>query len=170
MSLQDLFEMIDIPEMSNATGILITLSIIIMTLIQITPLKLNPWDFVLGWIGDRLNSHIVKKVDVLDEKLTEHIKESRDSSVKRKRQRILQFVEEGMDGKRYTKETFEFMMKECDDYEKYIKEHEIKNGVIEASITEIRRRYIDHIHNADFADFTEVKEQIGMPEKKENKI
>ena len=62
------------------------------------------------------------------------------------------------------------MMKECDDYEKYIKEHEIKNGVIEASITEIRRRYIDHIHNADFADFTEVKEQIGMPEKKENKI
>lgn len=170
MSLQDLFEMIDIPEMSNATGILITLSIIIMTLIQITPLKLNPWDFVLGWIGDRLNSHIVKKVDVLDEKLTEHIKESRDSSVKRKRQRILQFVEEGMNGKRYTKETFEFMMKECDDYEKYIKEHEIKNGVIEASITEIRHRYIDHIHNADFADFTEVKEQIGMPEKKENKI
>lgn len=170
MSLQDLFKMINIPEMSNATGILITLSIIIMTLIQITPLKLNPWDFVLGWIGDRLNSHIVKKVDVLDEKLTEHIKESRDSSVKRKRQRILQFVEEGMDGKRYTKETFEFMMKECDDYEKYIKEHEIKNGVIEASITEIRRRYIDHIHNADFADFAEVKEQIGMPEKKENKI
>lgn len=170
MSLQDLLEMINISGMSNATGILITLSIIIMTLIQITPLKLNPWDFILGWIGDRLNSHIVKKVDVLDEKLTEHIKESRDSSVKRKRQRILQFVEEGMDGKRYTKETFEFMMKECDDYEKYIKEHEIKNGVIEASITEIRRRYIDHIHNADFADFTEVKEQIGMPEKKENKI
>lgn len=170
MSLQDLFEMINISEMTGVTGFIIALIFILMTIIQIAPIKINPWDFLLGWIGDRLNSHIIKKVDVLDEKLTEHIKESRDSSVKRKRQRILQFVEEGMDGKRYTKETFEFMMKECDDYEKYIKEHEIKNGVIEASITEIRRRYIDHIHNADFADFTEVKEQIGMPEKKENKI
>lgn len=169
MSLLDLIKFFNLSEVTSATTFIIIIIVILTTLVQISPLKLNPWDFCLGWIGDRLNSHIVKKVDALDEKLTEHVKESRDSSVKRKRQRILQFVEDGMGGKRYTKETFEFMMRECDDYEEYIKEHEIKNGVIEASITEIRRRYIDHIHNADFADFTEVKEQIGMPEKNEDK-
>lgn len=165
MSLLDIINFFDLPEVTSATTFIIILAVILTTLVQISPLKLNPWDFCLGWIGDRLNSHIVKKVDVLDEKLTEHVKESRDSSVKRKRQRILQFVEDGMGGKRYTKETFEFMMRECDDYETYIRDHEIKNGVIDASIAEIRRRYIDHIQNVDFADFGETTEQIKALQK-----
>ena len=64
---------------------------------------------------------------------------------------------------------FEFMIKECDDYETYIKKNDIKNGVIEASITEIRRRYLSHIQNVDFADYVKVQKQIGMPPKEDNK-
>ena len=167
MSLHEIFKLFDIPEVTGATTFVIIIGILLTTLVQISPLKLNPWDFCLGWIGDRLNSHIIKKVDALDEKLTKHVQESKDSSVKRKRQRILQFVEDGMGGKRYTKETFEFMMNECDEYEQYIKENDIKNGVIDASITEIRRRYIDHVHNADFADFGETTEQIKALQKED---
>jgi len=159
MSLQDLFEMINISEMTGATGLIITLIVVLMTIIQIAPIKINPWDFLLGWIGDRLNSHIIKKVDKLDAKLTEHVEESRDGTIKRKRARILQFVEDGMGGKRYTKEAFDFMIMECDEYEEYIKKYNRKNGVIEASIKEIRRRYSDHIHNADFADLSEMELQ-----------
>ncbi len=167
MSLHEILNFFDVPEVTGVTTSIITIVVIFTTLIQISPLKLNPWDFCLGWIGDRLNSHIIKKVDALDTKLTEHIVESRDSSVKQKRERILNFVEEGMSGRRYTKETFEFMIRECDDYETYIKKNDIKNGVIEASITEIRRRYLDHVHNADFADYIDAQEQIGMPPKEE---
>lgn len=169
MSLLDLIKFFDLPEVTSATTFIIILAVILTTLVQISPLKLNPWDFCLGWIGDRLNSHIIKKVDALDTKLTEHIAESKDSYIKQKRGRILKFVEDGMGGKTYTKETFEFMIKECDDYETYIKKNDIKNGVIEASITEIRRRYLDHVHNADFADYIKVQEQIGMPPKEDNK-
>lgn len=167
MSLHDLFEMINIPVVTNATGFLTVLVLILMTIIQIAPIKINPWDFLLGWIGDRLNSHIIKKVDGLDAKLTEHVKESRDSSIKRKRARILQFVEDGMNGKRYTKEAFDFMIMECDEYEEYIKKYDRKNGVIEASIKEIRRRYSDHIHNADFADLSEMdlQDQLNQNQK-----
>lgn len=144
--------------MTGTTGLIVTLIVVLMTIIQIAPIKINPWDFLLGWIGDRLNSHIIKKVDSLDVKLTEHVEESRDGSIKRKRARILQFVEDGMGGKRYTKETFDFMITECDEYEAYIEKCGRKNGVIEASIKEIRRRYSDHIHNADFADFADLSE------------
>lgn len=159
MSLQDLFEMINISEMTGATGLIVALIVILMTIIQIAPIKINPWDFLLGWIGDRLNSHIIKKVDNLDAKLTEHVEESRDGTIKRKRARILQFVEDGMSGKRYTKEAFDFMIMECDEYEAYVEKCGRKNGVIEASIKEIRRRYSDHIHNADFADLSEMELQ-----------
>ena len=110
MSLLDLIKFFDLPEVTSATTFIIILAVILTTLVQISPLKLNPWDFCLGWIGDRLNSHIIKKVDALDTKLTEHISESRDSSVKQKRERILKFVEDGMGGKTYTKETIEFMI------------------------------------------------------------
>jgi len=167
MSLQDLFEMINISEMTGATGFIVALILVLMTIIQIAPIKINPWDFLLGWIGDRLNSHIIKKVDSLDAKLTEHVEESRDSSIKRKRARILQFVEDGMGGKRYTKEAFDFMIMECDEYEEYIKKYNRKNGVIEASIKEIRRRYSDHIHNADFADLSEMglQDQLNQNQK-----
>ena len=167
MSLHDLFEMINIPEMTGTTGLIVTLIVILMTIIQIAPIKINPWDFLLGWIGDRLNSHIIKKVDSLDAKLTEHVEESRDSSIKRKRTRILQFVEDGMSGKRYTKEAFDFMITECDEYEEYIKKCGKKNGVIEASIKEIRRRYFDHIHNNDFADLSEtaLQDQLNQNQK-----
>lgn len=167
MSLQDLFEMINISEMTGATGLIVALIVILMTIIQIAPIKINPWDFLLGWIGDRLNSHIIKKVDSLDAKLTEHVEESRDGSIKRKRARILQFVEDGMGGKRYTKEAFDFMIMECDEYEEYIKKYGRKNGVIEASIKEIRRRYSDHIHNADFADLSEMdlQDQLNQNQK-----
>lgn len=167
MSLHDLFEMINIPEMTGTTGLIITSIVILMTIIQIAPIKINPWDFLLGWIGDRLNSHIIKKVDKLDAKLTEHVEESRDSSIKRKRARILQFVEDGMGGKCYTKETFDFMITECDEYEEYIEKCGRKNGVIEASIKEIRRRYSDHIHNNDFADLSEtaLQDQLNQNQK-----
>lgn len=167
MSLHDLFEMINISEMTGATGFIIALIVILMTIIQIAPIKINPWDFLLGWIGDRLNSHIIRKVDSLDAKLTEHVEESRDSSIKRKRARILQFVEDGMSGKRYTKEAFDFMIMECDEYEAYVKKCGRRNGVIEASIEEIRRRYSDHIHNADFADLSEMdlQDQLNQNQK-----
>lgn len=167
MSLQDLLEMINISEMTGATGFIVALIVILMTIIQIAPIKINPWDFLLGWIGDRLNSHIIKKVDGLDAKLTEHVEESRDGTIKRKRARILQFVEDGMSGKRYTKEAFDFMIMECDEYEAYVQKCGKKNGVIEASIKEIRRRYSDHIHNADFADLSEMdlQDQLNQNQK-----
>lgn len=152
-------QIIDMPQVNTLTGFIGLTIFILITIIQVSPIKLNPWDALLGWIGDRLNSHIIRRVDDINEKLTEHIQESRDSSIKRRRQRILNFVEQGMEGKRYTKESFDYIIKECDEYEKYIKEYDIKNGVIEASITEIRKRYIDHIHNADFAPLEKLEEQ-----------
>ncbi len=55
-----------------------------------------------------------------------------------------------MNKRRHTKEQFDFVIKECDTYEKYIKKNEIKNGVIEAAINEIRRIYQKCIHENSF--------------------
>ena len=46
-------------------------------IIQITPIKLNPWSTLLGWIGKLLNGDLNKKID----KLTNDMK---DLSAQRK--------------------------------------------------------------------------------------
>ncbi len=113
----------------------------LMTLIQIAPIKINPWDKILTWLGNHMNADIVKRVDVIEEKLDEHIRDSSEERVRKVRADILDFGNACMNGRKHTKEEFEFVISECDAYEKHIEKMQIKNGVATATIKEIRRLY-----------------------------
>ena len=104
---------------------------ILMTLIQIAPIKLNPWDRILTWLGNHMNADIVKRVDVIEAKLDEHIRESSDERIRKVRADILDFGNACMNGRPHTKEEFEFVISECDQYEKHIEKTGGKNGVID---------------------------------------
>ena len=114
--------------------------------VEFVPIKFNPWSAILGWIGSRLNSklndklkEIEKTVSKLSTDLDEHVAESKARELKDTRRDILDFCNSCMTGKKHTKEQFEFVISQCDDYEKYIEENKIKNGVVDAAIKEIRR-------------------------------
>lgn len=114
--------------------------------VEFTPIKWNPWSAILGWIGSRLNSRlnsklseIDTKVDKLSNDLEKHIVESNAKELRDTRKDILNFCNSCMIGQKHTKEQFEFVLKQCDSYEKYIEDNKIKNGVIDAAIKEIRR-------------------------------
>ncbi len=132
--------------LSVGAGILI----ILMTLIQIAPIKFNPWDKILTWLGNHMNADIVKRVDVIEGKLDEHIKESSDEMIRKVRADILSFGNSCMNGHPHTKEEFEFVISECDQYEKYIEKTQSKNGVATATIAEIHRLYEIGIHDNSF--------------------
>ena len=123
---------------------------ILMTLIQIAPIKLNPWDKILTWLGNHMNADIVKRVDVIEAKLDEHIRESSDERIRKVRADILDFGNACMNGRPHTKEEFEFVISECDQYEKHIEKTGGKNGVATATITEIRRLYEKGIQDNSF--------------------
>ena len=122
----------------------------LMTLIQIAPIKINPWDKILTWIGNHMNADIVKRVDVIEGKLDEHIKDSAEERVRKVRADILDFANACMNGRKHTKEEFEFVISECDAYEKHIEKLQIKNGVATAAIREIRRLYEKGISENSF--------------------
>ncbi len=124
--------------------------IILLTLIQIAPIKINPWDKILTWLGNHMNADIVKRVDVIEAKLDEHIKESSDEMIRKVRADILSFGNTCMNGRPHTKEEFEFVISECDQYEKYIEKTQSKNGVATATIAEIRRLYKKGLHDNSF--------------------
>ena len=114
--------------------------------VEFTPIKFNPWSTILGWIGSRLNSRlnaklseIDNKVDKLSNDLDKHIVESLAKEVKDTRRDILDFCNACMNGRKHTKEQFEFIIKQCDEYETYIEKNHVRNGVVDAAIKEIRR-------------------------------
>ena len=79
------------------------------------------------------------KVDEVDKKLDDHIKEDKIEKLESMRRDILEFANSCMNKRKHTQEQFTFVIKKCDEYEKYIEENHIKNGEISSAIEEIRR-------------------------------
>ena len=141
---------IDMMNLKTGVSVGAGILVILMTLIQNAPIKLNTWDKILTWIGNHMNADIVKRVDVIEAKLDEHIKESSDEMIRKVRADILSFGNTCMNGRPHTKEEFEFVISECDQYEKYIEKTQSKNGVATATIAEIRRLYKKGLHDNSF--------------------
>ena len=143
MTLKQIFE-----ELFADRGPLIALFLIATTLVQVAPLKINPWSAMFRWIGDKLNTGVItkineveKKVDNIESRLDKHIEDSNAAEIRARRQAILDFASSLIRGDNYNREKFEFMMKECDSYKKHCKENDIINGVADTSIQEIKRVY-----------------------------
>lgn len=45
------------------------LLILLLSLIQISPLKLNPWDHIFGWIGKKTNGATAKRLELLEKQI-----------------------------------------------------------------------------------------------------
>ena len=69
----------------NFGSTVIFLLIIAGTIIEITPIKINPWGSLLRWAGENFNSGINKRIDKLEEQINEHIEDTNKSTVKKLR-------------------------------------------------------------------------------------
>lgn len=145
MSLKELFGSINIDG-----GAIAVIALLAMTVIQVTPIKLNPWSAILGWLGKQLNREVIEKVSSIEHRLDNHVKEAERAGLKAKRRAILSFGSSVIRGTNYHKEQFDYIIQECDSYERYCREHDVANGVATASISEIRRIYADRLRHNSF--------------------
>lgn len=154
MSLSDIISLATLKSTLSTGGIIF---VIIASLLQISKININPWDSILSWVGDRINKKVSNKIVELESKLgsvetklDSHIAESEFKEIQDTRRDILDFANACMNGRKHTKEQFDFVLKECDDYETYIEHKDIKNGVVTSAIKEIRRLYDKCIQSNSF--------------------
>lgn len=168
MDFWEILESIGISQKAFWTGLVFLSSLFIEWRPEI---KWNPWTALFKWIGSRFNKQIDnnlkavrEEIKALDEKvdnlktevgkvqsdLTDHIEESEIKSLQDTRRDILEFANACMNGRKHTMEQFDFVIKQCDDYEAYIEKTDTKNGVIETAIKEIRRLYEKCRHENSF--------------------
>lgn len=135
-----------------------------ITLIEIVPIKINPWKSLLRWIGNVVNAEDRKSIqeikdglskvnDTIDEmkKEQEADKEERElDKANDKRWRILDFINSSRHGRTHTREEWNHTLSELAEYEKFCEEKNIPNGVIDEGARYLRDLYQENCKTNNF--------------------
>ena len=120
------------------------LLLVMMTLVQIAPVKVNPWSWMARAIGRAINAEVIKK---LDDHITTDDRRAADGN----RTRILHFNNELLRDMQHTKEEFIEVLAEIDAYEKYCRDHpDYPNNRAVLAIENIRDTYKRRLDKHDF--------------------
>lgn len=124
-------------------NLLVTIGVIgIPTLIQISPLKINPWNKLSKMIKKLLYGEILEQISEISNKLDVHIVQDELDEIKRKRLRILRFNDELIQGVWHSKEHFDEILDDITAYQQYCETHtSYENAKAVMSIDNIKRIY-----------------------------
>ena len=101
--------------------------LLLLSLIQISPVKLDPWDRIFAWVGGKLNGNLQKQV--------------REIWINMHRQAILQFARECRAGQEHSEEEWSHVLNVADEYEQYCQKNSVINGVVKQDTLYIRQLY-----------------------------
>lgn len=122
-----------------------------MTLVQIAPVKLNPWSALAGAIGRAINADVTRELSEIKAKLEGHIQMDDRRTADGHRARVLHFNNELLRSIDHTKEEFIEVLAEIDAYERYCAEHpEYPNNRAILAIENIREVYRERLKKHDF--------------------
>lgn len=114
-----------------------------ITLVEFTPIKINPWQKLFTWIGSLVNGEMQK--DLIELK-----RDFEETKAQDKRWHILSFARSCRQGEKHTKEEWNHAISELKDYEDYTKKKKISNGVIEENAKYLRELYQERLKKNDF--------------------
>lgn len=126
-------------------------AVVILTLLQIAPIKINPWTWLAQVFGRAINGEVLRKLEYTQKRLDEHICIDDAREADRHRERILKFNNEIKQGLRHTEEEFIDVLAAIDFYEAYCQSHdEYKNSRAVHAIANIERVYNDCLKENNF--------------------
>ena len=142
MSIEDIKELFTV-----GGGALVAL----LTLVQIAPIKLNPWGRLAKFIGHALNAEVLEQQKATQKKLDDHIATDDERNANLLRTQILRFNDELIDDKHHTREHFIEILAVIDSYEDYCRTHpDYKNNRCICAVANIKRVYNERLQKHDF--------------------
>lgn len=132
--------------------------LVLLTLVEIAPVKVNPWSRLAKAFGRAINADVLKELEEVkegqkrtQEKLDSHIRIDDERNADAHRTRILQFNNELLREIMHTREDFIEILAEIDFYEKYCEAHEdYQNNRAVCAIENIKRVYMERLQKHDF--------------------
>lgn len=139
--------------------------IVLLSIVEISPIKINPWSRLVKWLGRCINADVIKEIETVKaeletvkayqaetrKRLEDHISVNDKREADNCRARILRFNNELIREIPHTKEEFIEVLKDIDDYERYCREHkDYANGRAVHAIANIGRVYDERLEKHDF--------------------
>ena len=112
-------------------GTATAVAVILLTIIEISPLKINPWDAIFAWLGRKLNG---RALDDLTHKVE-------DLWVNNHRQHILTFARECRNGVDHSSDEWANVLTVAEEYSLFCQKNSIANGVVAADALYLRNLY-----------------------------
>lgn len=127
------------------------LLVLLLTVIQIAPVKVNPWSALAKAFGRAINADVLQELGAVKKGLSDHIRLDDERNADEHRARILRFNNELLRDIPHTKEEFIDILSDIDAYERYCGEHRnYKNNQAIHAIANIGRVYDGRLARHDF--------------------
>lgn len=127
------------------------LLVVLLTLVEFAPIKINPWSALAKAIGRAVNADVLRELKSVKDDLSDHIRMDDERNADEHRARILRFNNELLRDIPHTKEEFINVLSDIDFYEHYCDEHkDYKNNRAIHAIANICRVYDDRLREHDF--------------------
>lgn len=127
------------------------IAIVALTLIQIAPVKIDPWTAFARAIGRAINGDVLARLEETRQTLDSHMRADDARNADMHRVAILRFNNELLRDIPHTREEFIEALSEIDSYERYCEEHtDYKNNRATHAVANIKRVYDDRLVKHDF--------------------
>ena len=131
---------------------------ILLSVVEILPIKINPWSALAKWLGRAINGEVLSTMKTIRaaqkaqaDALAAHIKADDERNADGLRERILRFNTELLRGGKHTREDFIEILAVLDGYEAYCTGHpEYRNNRATLAIQNIKRVYVERLQKRDF--------------------
>jgi hypothetical protein len=153
LTLQEFIELI-----SDNSGALAIVAVLVFSLIEITPIKLNPWTWIGKKIGRLFNGELMvemknvkTEVKGIKNDVADIREEAKEREATNRRTRILEFGDEILHEVDYSKEHWDSILMDVSAYENYCDDHpHYMNNVARATIKHIKDMYQKHLSDDSF--------------------
>jgi len=113
-----------------------------LTVLQVAPIKINPWTWIARAIGRAINAEVIDKVGKLENEVQTIKKNVEEHEAKSARVRILRFGDEILHDVKHSQEHFNQVLLDITEYEEYCSKHpEFRNNVTGITTKRIMETY-----------------------------
>ena len=132
MNLNELFTKMTAGEVAG-WGLIVL--ILLLSFVQISPLKLNPWDRIFSWVGQKANGKMQSQLNALSAQV-------REMWINKHRQTLLIFARECRANIEHSADEWINALNVAEEYERYCESHAVTNGIVKADTAYIRELYL----------------------------
>jgi len=131
----NLFDFVSKMTAGEVAGWGLIVLILLLSFVQISPLKLNPWDRIFSWVGQKANGKMQSQLNALSAQV-------REMWINKHRQTLLIFARECRAGIEHSADEWINALNVAEEYEKYCESHAVTNGIVKADTAYIRELYL----------------------------